>query len=213
MYILEAAMDRYIDENCTPEDPVLEQLNRETHLQVMQPRMLSGKVQGKFLEFLSIMIRPKRILEIGTYTGYSAISLAKGLVQGGKLFTIDINDELNLMVNKYLEAADKKHMVETIIGDASEIIPNLEGPFDIVFIDADKKNYSNYFDLVFDQVSPGGWIIADNVLWSGKVADTTISDKDTDALRAYNRKIQNDSRVENVIASVRDGLSIARKIG
>jgi len=213
MYILEAAMDRYIEENCTPEDPVLEQLNRETHLQVMQPRMLSGKVQGKFLEFLSIMIRPKRILEIGTYTGYSAISLAKGLVQGGKLFTIDINDELNLMVNKYLEAADKKHIVETIIGDASEIIPNLEGPFDIVFIDADKKNYSNYFDLVFDQVSPGGWIIADNVLWSGKVADTTISDKDTDALRAYNRKIQNDSRVENVIASVRDGLSIARKIG
>ena len=176
------------------------------------PQMLSGQVQGKFLEFISRMINPEYILEIGTYTGYSAICLAKGLKSAGKLITLDINEELTPMVKKYITLEKLEDKIEVLTGNALQIIPTLTQQFDLVFIDADKNNYTNYFDLVIQKVRPGGWILADNVLWSGKIISQN-KDKDTLAIDSYNKKIQQDPRVENVIISIRDGISIARKIG
>ena len=154
----------------------------------------------------------QRIVEIGTYTGYSAICLARGM-RGGRLTTIDIDEERTPMVKEYIQKAGLEAVIEVLNGHAADILPGLEGPFDMVFIDADKKNYSLYFDLVIDKMATGGWIIADNTLWSGKVTDPTQNDKDTLAIRAYNKKVQDDPRVENVLLSVRDGLMIARKNG
>ncbi len=193
------------------EDDVLAALNRETHLKVMLPQMLSGHIQGNFLKMMSFMLRPKNILEIGTFTSYSAICLAQGLQKGGKLFTIDINAELEDMCRKYFEKATLDDVIDYRIGNALDIIPQLEETLDLVFIDADKINYANYYDLVFDKVSTGGFIIADNVLWSGKVCQDK-HDKDTAALHAYNQKIQEDSRVENYLVPIRDGLMVARKL-
>jgi caffeoyl-CoA O-methyltransferase len=212
MFILPDQIEQYISDHTTPASPALQQLERETHLKVLMPRMLSGQVQGKFLEFISRMIQPERILEIGTYTGYSGICLAKGLRTGGTLTTIDINQELTDMVQRYVDMEGLSHCFDIRTGDAVTIIPELEGPFDLVFIDADKKNYSLYFDLIIDKVRPGGWILADNVLWSGKIMDDK-KDKDTAAICAYNDKIQADHRVENVLVSIRDGILIARKNG
>ncbi|MCS6819244.1 MAG: O-methyltransferase [Chitinophagales bacterium] len=202
---------RYAEQMSSPEDAVLQQLWRETHLKVSMPQMLSGNVQGKFLEFFSRALQPHRILEIGTYTGYSAICLAKGLAKNGHLHTIDVNEELEDMIRKYFELAQLSDKITLHIGDACKVVPELNETFDLVFIDADKENYSLYFDLVIDKVRQGGFIIADNVLWSGKVMHPPF-DKDTEAIRAYNEKVLKDPRVESFILPIRDGLNIARKI-
>ncbi|MBK6729634.1 MAG: class I SAM-dependent methyltransferase [Bacteroidetes bacterium] len=212
MEIILSQIEQYISDHTTEETAALKELNRQTHLKAMMPQMLSGKVQGKVLEFISRMMQPKSILEIGTYTGYSGICLAKGLQPGGKIITIDINDELTPMVKDYVAKENLTNAFEILTGNALQIIPTLHHTFDLVFIDADKQNYANYYDLVFDKLVTGGWIIADNVLWSGKVVETE-KDKDTLAIDAFNKKIQKDTRVENVIMSVRDGLMIVRKIG
>ncbi len=210
--LINDALSAYIEKYTTPEDLHLAALNRETNVKAMMPRMLSGHVQGKFLEFIAAMIKPKNILEIGTFTGYSAICLAKGLQANGKLITIDINEELTPMVKKYIAAENMEDKIDVITGNAIEIIPTLTQQFDLVFIDADKANYANYFDLVINKVVPGGWILADNVLWSGRVTDAK-PDKDTAAIMAFNEKVHLDSRVEQVIVSIRDGITIARKNG
>ncbi len=196
------------------EGDVLAQLNRETWAKVLTPRMLSGHIQGQTLRLFALMARPKYILEIGTYTGYSAICLADGLQSGGKLFTIDINAELHDMVERYIKLAGKELEIEALVGNAMEVIPSIDVKFDMVFIDADKENYSNYFDLVFDQLNPGAFIIADNVLWSGKVVlpDAEL-DKETIALKDFSRKLKADPRVETVLLPIRDGLLVARKVG
>ncbi len=197
----------------SPENKIMNELNRETHLNKLQPRMLSGHLQGSFLKMLSKMIRPKNILEIGTYTGYSAIALASGLQENGKLTTVEFNEEHEAIARKYFEKAGLTNKIELIIGNAVEIIPALKQQWDLVFIDADKSNYSRYFDLVIDSVPSGGWILADNVLWSGKVLlDDKDLDEDTLAIKAFNKKINEDDRVENMIIPFRDGLLLIRKI-
>ena len=175
------------------------------------PRMISGHFQGRVISMLTKMIKPKNILEIGTYTGYSALCFAEGLIDGGKIITIDINVELEDLVRKYFDKSEYKNQIEYRLGDAADIIPTLNETFDIVFIDADKENYSKYYDLIFDNVTKGGYIIADNVLWSGKVVGNKI-DKDTRAILEFNKKIQEDDRVENVLFPIRDGLLITRKL-
>ncbi len=212
MDFLPEAIEDYILKNSEEEPIVLKNLNHETWEKVLIPRMLSGHLQGRVLSMLSHMINPTNVLEIGTYTGYSAICLAEGLKDGGKIHTIDINEELEEMVNTYIEKAALKDTIINHIGNAMDIIPSLPESFDLVFIDADKTNYSNYYDLVFDKVNPGGYIIADNVLWSGKVVEPTENlDPDTLALIAYSEKVNNDPRVQNVLFPIRDGLMVVRK--
>lgn len=212
MEFIDEKIEQYALDHSEPESDVLKKLNRETHAKVMQPRMLSGHMQGAFLSMLSKMIQPTAILEIGTYTGYSAICLAKGLVADGKLHTIDVNEELDKMVRSFIKEAELESKVECHIGDAMKIIPTLNMQFDIVFIDADKKNYSNYYDLIFDKVKTGGYIIADNVLWSGKVVDLEKNkDADTLLIDAFNKKVHTDNRVEHLLLPLRDGLMIVRK--
>jgi len=212
MDFLPKDIDNYAVKHTTSETELLNELNRQTNIQILQPRMLSGHLQGRILSMLSNMIQPKNVLEIGTYTGYSAICLAEGLKEGGKLITIDRNEELEEFASSYFEKAGLSDRIEFRIGDAINIIPNLSEEFDLVFIDADKTNYSNYFDLVIDKIPSGAYIIADNVLWSGKITKP-IEERDfeTQAIVEYNQKIQNDDRVENVLLPVRDGLMIARK--
>jgi len=212
MEFISKKLDTYCNEHTSPECDVLRELNHETHTSVLNPRMISGNLQGQFLTMLSRMMQAKCILEIGTYTGYSAICLAKGLPADGVLHTIDVNEELEDMNTRYFEKAGFEHQIVQHIGDASEIIPNLDLKIDLAFIDADKKNYPLYFDLLIDKINPGGWIIADNVLWSGKVIEKLDpSDKATEALIEYNDKIHQDSRVENLLLPIRDGLMICRK--
>lgn len=211
MDFLSEELQQYIEEHTEQESPLLQRLNRDTHAHIMMPRMLSGHLQGRVLATFSQMIRPLNILEIGTYTGYSALCLAEGLRPEGKLYTIDINEELEEMVRNYFEEAGVADRVEYIIGNAADVVPGLNGPFDLVFIDADKINYSKYFDLAIDKVVPGGFIVADNVLWSGKIVNTKKTDKDTQALLDFNDKVHNDKRVENVLFPVRDGLMVMRK--
>ena len=212
MDFLDEAIEEYARSYSQDESPVLQELNRETHARVLVPRMLSGHLQGRVLSMLSKMQQPARILEIGTYTGYSAICLSEGLREGGTLHTIDINEELENMVRRYFEKAGVTNKIKYHIGDAMKIIPSLNETFDLVFIDADKENYPNYYDLVFDKVRAGGVIIADNVLWSGKVlGDKAKMDKDTRAIREYSEKVHADKRVDQVLLPVRDGMMIARK--
>ena len=212
MDFLPKEIEDYVTKHTEKEPPILNDLNHETWEKVLIPRMLSGHLQGRVLSMLSHMIQPKVILEIGTYTGYSAICLAEGLQDGGVIHTVDINEELEGMVNTYIEKANLKDVINNHIGNAIDIIPTLDEPFDLVFIDADKGNYSNYYDLVFDSVSPGGYIIADNVLWSGKIVDPKENlDADTIALIEYSEKVNNDERVQNVLFPIRDGLMIVRK--
>ena len=213
MEFISQELDQYVCNHTEKEPTLLYELNRRTNLEVLRPRMLSGHFQGRVLSMFSHMIRPMNILEIGTYTGYSALSLAEGLQKGGKVITIDINEELEEIVNHFIDQSDYKENVEMIVGDAMKIIPTLDIEFDIVFIDADKQNYSAYYDIVFDKVKTGGYIIADNVLWSGKVVeDYETTDRDTQLLMEFNLKIQKDARVQNVLFPLRDGLMIARKI-
>ena len=212
MEFLPEKLEQYVEDHTSPESTVLQELNRETQAKVLQPRMLSGHLQGRVLSMFSKMIRPKRILEIGTYPGYSALCLAEGLGEGGKLHTIDINEELEDMVNSYVEKAGYQDRIRMHVGNAMEIIPSLGESWDIVFIDADKENYSNYFDLTIDHIRPGGYIIADNVLWSGKVIQKVDpKDEETKALMAFNEKVWKDERVENALFPVRDGLMVCRK--
>lgn len=213
MEFIDEKIEAYALTHSQPESEVLKKLNRETHLKVLQPRMLSGHLQGTFLSMISKMIKPRQILEIGTYTGYSAICLAQGLQPGGKLHTIDNNEQLEKMTRLFFEQAGLKDKINYYIGDALTVIPTLKEQFDIVFIDADKKNYINYYDLIFDQVKPGGYIIADNVLWSGKVLDLQKNnDQDTMLIDAFNKKVHEDTRVEHQLLPIRDGLMIARKL-
>jgi predicted O-methyltransferase YrrM len=212
MEFISAALSRYVEEHTTNEPEYLYKLNRETHLKVMQPRMLSGHLQGRFLSLISHLMQPQLVLEIGTYTGYSALCLAEGLSPEGKLHTIDNNPEREELVKKYIREANLENRVIPHIGDAAEVIPRIEGTFDLVFIDADKENYSLYYDLVIDRVRPGGLIISDNVLWSGKVLEAVKpNDQETIALLEFNRQMVHDNRVEVVLLPVRDGLSMVRK--
>jgi caffeoyl-CoA O-methyltransferase len=208
----EKDIERYILEHIGSEDPVLQELGRETHLKVLGSRMLSGHLQGQVLTMLSKMIQPERILELGTFTGYSAICLAKGLKENGKLITIELDDELEGLAQKYFVKAGLQQKIIPIIGPALEIIRSLSETFDLVFLDADKREYVDYYNLVFDKVRNGGYIIADNTLWSGKVLDVpSPGDEQTLGIIAFNELIKNDSRVEKVILPLRDGMTIIRK--
>jgi predicted O-methyltransferase YrrM len=211
MEFISEELQRYSELHTTPEDALLQQINRHTHANVLRSRMLSGHLQGRLLAMVSKMLRPERILEIGTYTGYSALCLAEGLTNNGKVITIDVNEELEQRVRAFFSESRFANKIDFRIGDARSIIPSIEEPLDLVFIDADKENYSLYFDLVIDKVREGGLILADNVLWSGKVVQDK-PDKDTKAILDFNRKIQQDQRVENVLLPVRDGIMMIRKL-
>lgn len=211
MDIIDDEIQQYAEKHTSQESELLKHINRETHAKVMRPRMLSGHLQGRLLSMISHMVKPKCILEIGTYTGYSALCLAEGLQPGGKLITLDINEELESTVRAYIAKAGLTERIDYRIGNALQIIPTLKEKFDIVFIDADKENYARYFDLVIDSVTLGGIILADNVLWSGKVLDEK-PDKDTRAILDFNTKVDGDPRVENVLLPVRDGITMMRKI-
>lgn len=203
----------YVENHSQAESDLLKKINRETHVEVLRPRMLSGHLQGRVLSILSKMISPKSILEIGTYTGYSALCMAEGLKKDGKIITIDNNEELENRVNSYFEESNFRKSIDFRVGDALEIIPTLDESFDLIFIDADKANYLNYYNLVIDQLASGSFIIADNVLWSGKVVKAlAVDDEETKALIHFNDIIQKDFRVENVLFPIRDGLMIIRKI-
>lgn len=197
---------------CEPESELLQNIDRETNLKVLMPRMLSGHYQGRVLSMLSKMISPKRILEIGTFTGYATLCLAEGLTTDGLIYTLDINEELEDMVRESFSKSDYKNKIRYILGDATKTINSLDEVFDIVFIDADKKNNGTYYDLIFDRVRPGGIIIVDNVLWSGKVLQEK-QDKDTKSITSFNDKIADDERVDKLILPVRDGLFVIRKLG
>lgn len=202
----------YADAHTSPESELLHRLNRNTRAHIMAPRMLSGHVQGRFLSMISWMIRPRYVLEIGTYTGYSALCLAEGLADDGKLITIDQNEELEDFARSYWQQSPLNEAIDFRIGNATDILPTLTQTFDLVFIDADKRNLSLYFDMVIEKLRPGGFILADNVLWSGKVVESIkSSDLDTLAVMAFNQKVHDDPRVENVLLPIRDGIMMLRK--
>ena len=209
-YSIPNDLAEYAEKHTTAPSKLLYDLERETYLKMINPRMLAGHYQGQLLKMLSQMIQPQRILEVGTFTGYSAICLAEGLQEGGLLHTIEVNEELKTRATNYFEKAGKGQQIQMHIGDACEIIPSLDEVFDLVFLDADKQSYIRYYKLVFDKVRSGGLIITDNVLWNGKVLEKE-QDKETAAISAYNKMIQEDERVENVLLPVRDGILIARK--
>ena len=213
MEFIDKKLSQYAEQHTTPENELLKSLNRDTHANVLVPRMLSGHLQGRLLSLFSKIIQPKAILEIGTYTGYAALCLAEGLTKDGILHTIDINEELETRIQKYFNQSTYADQIKLHIGNALDIIPKIQEQFDLVFIDADKENYSNYYDLLIDQLPSGGIIMADNVLWSGKVIDTNAldSDNDTRELDKFNAKVQSDLRVENILIPVRDGIMVARK--
>jgi len=210
--VFSKAIDQYIHEYSATEDEVLAELNRETHLKVLNPRMLSGPLQGKLLELISRMISPEAILEIGTYTGYSAICLAKGLSGKGTLHTIEINDELLPIQKKYFKKSGLEKKIIVHHGDALELIPTMNILFDLVFIDADKKKYCDFYELVINKTKSGGILIADNVLWDGKVVNKSDNDEDTTSIREFNKLVKEDNRVENIILPIRDGISLIRKL-
>lgn len=205
-------VDRYLEAHSSPEDPVLNELSRHTYLKEVHPRMLSGPVLGGFLRLFSQMLSPGRILEIGTYTGYSAINLARGLNPEGKLITIEINEELRDTTLSFFKKAGVDKQIELINGNALEVIPTLDESFDLVFIDALKDDYPNYYQLVINKLTPGGYILVDNVLWGGKVLDDPISDATTRVIHRFNQMVREDERVENLLLPVRDGLMIIKKL-
>lgn len=211
MHFLSNILEDYIAENSQAEPELLTELTRETHLKVVQPRMITGHFQGRVLSLLSKIIAPQYILEIGTYTGYSAICLAEGLRNNGELHTIEINEELHSFQRKYFDRSGYGSQIVQHTGDALDIIPNLDLTFDLIFIDAQKVNYDAYFEAVIKKTKPGSVILSDNVLWSGKVVEPVPpSDKATIALKAYNKKLQSDPRVETVLLPIRDGLTLSR---
>ena len=212
MHFLPQEIDDYVVEHSAKEPQLLQQLNRETNQKVLQPRMLSGHYQGRLLSLLSKLINPQNILEIGTYTGYSALCLAEGMRSDGVLHTIDINEELVDLQKRYFDASPWKNQIVPHLGDATEIIPTLKVDFDLIFIDADKPNYPVYFQQIMQKLRPGGVILSDNVLWSGKVVEPVKGDDEsTKALLEYNRMLAEDERLETVMLPVRDGLTISRR--
>jgi predicted O-methyltransferase YrrM len=213
MDFLPPEIEEYVLKHTPLESPILKDINRETHLKVMQPRMLSGHYQGQLLQFLVEMINPQSILEIGTYTGYSAIAMAQGLRENAKLITIDVNLELEKIISNYIIHAKLENIIEQLTGNALEIIPKLQQTFDLIFIDADKRNYKNYLDLTIDKLNPGGYIITDNVLWSGKVTmPKEKMDLDTKLIDEFNDYVQNHPQLKSILLPVRDGLYISRKL-
>ena len=213
MKFLDEAIEKYAEAHTSRESPVLKKIHRDTYANVIMPRMLSGHLQGRLLATFSHMIKPRRVLEIGTYTGYSALCMAEGLLEDGKVITIDINEELEEKVRTTFKGSGLDHKIDYRIGNALDVIPTLDEMFDLVFIDADKENYDRYFEMIIEKVQKGGFIMADNVLWSGKVlpGNQTNPDKDTSALINFNLKVHNDTRVENVLLPIRDGLMILKK--
>ena len=206
-------LEEYISNHSTPENDILASITRETHLHVLNPHMLSGHVQGRVLSMISHMLRPKRILELGTFTGYSALCLAEGLEEGGKLVTIEHNDELEEMIRRNFARSPLGERIELRIGDCILEIEKLEGPFDLVFIDADKREYCAYLEALYPLVPVGGFILADNTLWDGHIVDPAYDkDKQTQGLRAFNDHVAADERFEQVILPLRDGLTIIRKV-
>jgi len=212
MNFLPEQLEKYVENHSQQEPELLQQLNKETWQKILNPRMLSGAFQGRVLAMISKLLRPKTVLEIGTYTGYSALCFAEGILPEGKLITIDINEELEDFAKSYFNKSDFGNMIEQRIGNALEIIPTLPEKFDLIFIDADKSNYCNYFKLVRDKLNPGGIILSDNVLWSGKVLNpVSEEDADTKALVEYNKLLNSDPDFETVLLPIRDGLTITRK--
>lgn len=201
---------KYCEQHTTSQSPLLYQLERETNLKTLAPQMMSGPLQGQLLSIVSAIVQPNIALEIGTFTGYAALCIAKGLAPKGKLYTIEVKEELEHIIRKYIHQADLEAAIELFIGDAATIVPTLPTPFDLVFIDAGKRFYATHFDLIIDKVRSGGVILVDNVLWSGKV---TLSkhDKDTEIIHSFNKKIVEDDRVDNVLLPIRDGINIIRK--
>ncbi|GAB2788194.1 O-methyltransferase [Rhabdobacter roseus] len=213
MEFLPKDIETYTEAHTEAESELLRALARETHAKVLRPRMLSGHLQGRFLALLSRLLRPRRILEIGTYTGYSALCLCEGLATDGTLTTLDVNEELESLTRRYFEQSGYASRIDYRLGPAAAIIPQLDETFDLVFIDADKLNYLTYYQLLIDKVRPGGLILADNVLWSGKVVPVPGQriDKDTQALLDFNRTVHEDPRVSNLLLPIRDGLMILQK--
>ena len=202
----------YLSHNSEKEPEILSKLNQETHQKVLQPRMLSGHIQGRFLSLISKIKSPLHILEIGTYTGYGTLCLAEGLAADGKIFTIDRNEELLEIQNKYFEKSGNRDKIIQLTGNAIDILDNLNQTFDLIFIDADKENYIKYFQLVSEKLNPYGIIISDNVLWSGKVVEKNNNDEETNTLKEFNKILNEDARFETVIIPIRDGISISRLI-
>ena len=212
MEFIDPHINNYAEQHTTPESELLQRINRETNLEVLMPRMLSGHLQGRILAMVSKMINPSYIVEIGTYTGYSALCMAEGLKEHGSLVTIEYNAELQKRILNYFNESKYAKLLDLRIGDAIEILPTLAPDIDLVFIDADKTNYLNYYNLVIEKLNPGGYILADNVLWSGKVIEeVNLDDADTIALKKFNTFVQRDERVENILMPVRDGLMLIRK--
>ena len=202
----------YLSQNSEKEPEILSKLNQETHQKVLQPRMLSGHIQGRFLSLISKIKSPLHILEIGTYTGYGTLCLAEGLAANGKIFTIDRNEELLKIQNKYFEKSGNRDKIVQLTGNAVDILNDLNQTFDLIFIDADKENYVKYFEIVSEKLNPNGIIISDNVLWSGKVVDINNNDEETNTLKKFNKTLHDDTRFETVILPIRDGISISRLI-
>jgi len=210
MNFISDQLQQYIDDHSMEESDLLKALDRETHQKVLQPRMLSGSYQGRLLALLAKMIGPKKILEVGTYTGYATLCMAEGLTTGGSIDTIDHNEELADMQRRYFDQSPYGSQIVQHLGEAKDILKTLSGPYDLVFLDADKENYPHYFDLIIDKLETGGILLSDNVLWSGKVLEKA-TDEATSALQEYNHKINTDVRVETVVLPIRDGLTITRK--
>lgn len=211
MHFLPEKIDNYVVSHSQEEPQILQELTRETWQKVLNPRMLSGAFQGRVLSVLTKIINPKNILEIGTYTGYATLCFAEGLPKNGKIITIDKNEELETLQNKYFEKSGYRNQITQFVGNAIEIIPKIEEKFDLVFIDADKSNYINYFHLIIDKMNSGGIILSDNVLWSGKIVEALeAKDVDTKVLLEYNKLLNEDPRIETVLLPVRDGLTVSR---
>jgi len=210
MNFLDKRLENYSIEHSQQEPELLKQLSKETWQKVLQPRMLSGAYQGRLLSMISKLVLPKQILEIGTYTGYSTLCLAEGLSKDGQLHTIDVNEELQSIQQKYFNKSEHKSKIISHLGEAKTIIPTLDLTFDLVFIDADKINYGLYMDLIIPKLNPGAVILSDNVLWSGKVVDADAKDEDTMALKTYNKKLNAHPHLETVLLPIRDGLSMSR---
>ena len=210
--IIEYEIEKYIKNHCADVSRVLQQNYRETNLTTYFPQMLAGKVQAKFLEMICRMLKPERVLEIGTFTAYSAIAMAEGLPDNGMLFTIEVNEEMEAMIRKYITLAGMGQKIKLLMGDALQIIPQLDELFDLVFIDADKEQYVDYYELAIEKLKPGGFILVDNVLWGGKAMKDESPDKETQGIRRFNEHVKSDRRVEQVILSIRDGLMLIRKL-
>ena len=211
MDLLPKKIKQYVENNSSTENSFLKEIARDTYLHVLNPRMLSGHYQGRLLSFLSHMIQPRQILEIGTFTGYATLCLAEGLASNGMITTIDINEEIAERAKGHFSKSRFKHHITTKIGDAVKIIPKLKAHWDLVFIDADKENYMNYYEMVMPRLNPKSFIIVDNVLWDGKVTNENVKDKKTNSLKLFNNFVHQDARVDNLLLPIRDGLMILMK--